>query len=84
LRRIIAGCFVAAGLMLATAVGAQTPRQDLPPTMTCPGDQIVWVNTNSGIYHYQGERYFGSTQQGKFICERDAQREGDRPTRNGQ
>jgi hypothetical protein len=52
--------------------------------MTCPGGRIVWVNTNSGIYHYQGERYFGSTQHGKFLCEPDAQREGDRVTRNGQ
>jgi hypothetical protein len=52
--------------------------------MSFPGDKLVWVNTLSGIYHYQGERYFGSTQQGKFVCEKDALREGDRATRNGQ
>ena len=39
---------------------------------------------NSGVYHYKGERYFGSTKQGKFVWEKDALREGDRATRNGQ
>lgn len=63
---------------------AQTPQHSPPPGMTCPGDKLVWVNTRSGIYHFKGERYFGSTKNGKFICERDADREGDRPTHNGQ
>lgn len=63
---------------------AQAPQHSPPPGMTCPGDKLVWVNTRSHIYHFQGERYFGSTQVGKFICERDADKEGDRPTRNGQ
>jgi hypothetical protein len=52
--------------------------------MTCPGDKLVWVNTQSRVYHFQGERYFGSTKEGKFLCEHDADKEGDRPTRNGQ
>jgi hypothetical protein len=42
------------------------------------------VNTRSHIYHFQGERYFGSTKEGKFICEQVADKEGDRPTHNGQ
>ena len=54
-----------------------------PAGMTCPGDKLVWVNTRSGIYHFRGERYFGSTSAGKFMCEREADREGDRPTHNG-
>ena len=52
--------------------------------MTCPGDKVVWVNTRSHIYHFQGERYFGSTKSGRFMCERDADKQGDRPTHNGQ
>lgn len=63
---------------------AQTPVHTPPPSMTCPGDRLVWVNTRSGVYHFQGERYFGSTKQGRFMCQRDADAEGDRPTRNGQ
>ena len=45
---------------------------------------VVWVNTRSGVYHYRGERYFGSTKRGKFMCEKAARAEGDRPTKNGQ
>jgi hypothetical protein len=52
--------------------------------MACPGDKLVWVNTRSHVYHFQGERYFGSTQAGKFMCEHSADQEGDRPTHNGQ
>jgi hypothetical protein len=52
--------------------------------MSCPGDKVVWVNTKSGIYHFKGERWFGNTQQGKYMCEHAADAEGDRPTHNGQ
>jgi hypothetical protein len=77
------------GLILFAIVGfpeayAQTPNHIPPASMKCPGDKLVWVNTRSGIYHFQGERYFGSTKEGKFLCERDADKEGDRPTHDGQ
>jgi hypothetical protein len=63
---------------------AQTPRHIPPTALTCPGDRTVWVNTRSGVYHYQGERYYGSTKEGQFECERQAKAEGNRATRNGQ
>ena len=74
---IVAGLFSAPGW-------AQTPVHAPPPTLKCPGDVIVWVNIRSGVYHFPGERYFGSTKHGKFTCEKDARAEGGRPTRNGQ
>ena len=63
---------------------AQTPQHAAPAGLSCPGDRPVWVNTRSGVYHYQGERYYGSTKQGRFECEGQAKREGDRATHNGQ
>ena len=30
--------------------------------------------------HFKGERWFGNTQQGKYMCEHAADAEGDRPT----
>ena len=63
---------------------AQTPQHAPPAGLSCPGDRPVWVNTRSGVYHYQGERYYGSTKEGKYECEAAARREGDRATRNGQ
>jgi len=54
------------------------------PDISCPGDRIVWVNIPTGIYHLEGERWFGRTNDGKFVCEKAAKIEGDRETRNGQ
>jgi hypothetical protein len=84
MKRLIASCLLVAGFLTGAGSWAQTPTHTPQAGMSCPGDKVVWVNTNSHVYHYQGERYFGSTKQGKFICEKDAVREGDRPTRNGQ
>jgi hypothetical protein len=71
-------------VLAVSAASAQTPNHTPQPGMMCPGDKLVWVNTRSHIYHFKGERYFGSTKEGKFICEREADKEGDRPTWNGQ
>ena len=83
-KKMIAGFLVAFGLL--TGAGGYAQAQTPPPasTISCPGDRVVWVNTSTGVYHYQGERYFGRTKNGKFVCEKDALRQGDRATRNGQ
>ena len=52
--------------------------------ISCPGDRVVWVNSNSGVYHLEGERWFGRTRSGQYECEKAAKAEGDRETRNGQ
>jgi hypothetical protein len=65
-------------------VNPQTRSTGGGAEMSCPGDKVVWVNTKSGIYHFKGERWFGNTQQGKYMCEHAADAEGDRPTHNGQ
>lgn len=50
----------------------------------CPRDIVVWLNTNTRIYHYKGERWYARTRHGAFVCEREAIAEGDQATRNGQ
>ena len=54
------------------------------PNISCPSDRLVWVNTHSGIYHLEGERWFGLTGAGRYECEKAARAEGDRETSNGQ
>ena len=71
---------LSAAAMLAVPAFAANAR----PNISCPGDQVVWLNTRSGIYHYQGETWFGHTKHGRFECERQAKAEGDRATENGQ
>jgi hypothetical protein len=50
----------------------------------CPNDTVVWVNTRSGIYHMPGQRWYGNTEEGDYMCQQDADSAGDRETRNGQ
>jgi len=51
----------------------------------CPKDIVVWVNTKTGVYHFQGERWYGATAQGAYVCQKEADRGGTmRATRNGQ
>lgn len=50
----------------------------------CPKDEVVWLNTASGIYHEKGMRWFGKTKHGAYVCRREADAAGDRDTRNGQ
>ncbi len=48
------------------------------------GTWAVWVNTNGGVYHLEGERWFGRPKAGQYECEKSAKAEGDRETPNGQ
>ncbi len=61
--------------MFATEGGAQKH---------CPNDTVVWLNTNSGIYHLKGERWYGRTIHGAYVCEKEADAAGYRETENGQ
>jgi hypothetical protein len=39
----------------------------------------VWVNTNSGVYHCPGTRWYGATKAGEYMSQKDAQQKGHRP-----
>jgi hypothetical protein len=69
----------------AEVAGSQTHFVDPQSAQAkCPGDIVVWVNTRSGVFHMQGTRWYGITEQGAYECEGDAFAEGDRQSRNGQ
>ena len=48
----------------------------------CPADKVVWVNTKSRIYHYQGTHNYGHTKEGAYMCEADAKAAVDRAARS--
>jgi hypothetical protein len=50
----------------------------------CPQDTVVWLNLPTGIYHFQGQRWYGNTKTGAYVCEKEADKAGDRATLNGQ
>ena len=43
------------------------------------GEVRVWVNTNSGVYHCPGTRWYGATRNGTFMTEAEAQQRAYRP-----
>ena len=77
---------IALGSALITTEAASAHKQyaAVDPKIFCRSDRVVWVNTESKVYHYKGERWFGRTKNGQFECEKAARAEGDRATRNEQ
>jgi hypothetical protein len=52
-------------LVLAFPVYGQTLYQTPGAAQeACPTDTVVWLNTRTDIYHFQGERWYGNTNQG--------------------
>jgi hypothetical protein len=50
----------------------------------CPADTVVWLNLPIGLYHLKGERWYGRTKHGAFVCEKEAGQAADRASRNSQ
>ena len=52
-----------------------------PPQIEQAGnpDAKVWVNTNSGVYHCPGTRWYGGTKRGEYMTQKKARESGYRP-----
>jgi len=48
----------------------------------CVGGTVVWANLDSKIYHFSGNKTYGQTKAGAYMCERDAQGQGMRAAKN--
>ena len=68
----------------ASALGSAAPaskpaatQQNLPAKSA----NMVWVNTDSGVYNKRGTRWYGKTKKGKYMTEADAIRAGYKPAK---
>jgi hypothetical protein len=50
----------------------------------CPYDTVVWLNLPTMIWHSKGQRWYGNTKHGAYVCEKEAAAGGARGTRNGE
>jgi len=57
---------------------APASKQPAAQQRTSPASTsgMVWVNTESGVYHKPGTRWYGKTKQGKYMTEADAIKAG--------
>ena len=42
----------------------------------CAGDTVVWANTSSKVLHASGDKYYGHTKRGAYVCQSAAQNVG--------
>lgn len=88
--RLLSRLVVIVGLVLGVPVA--TVAAEFPPLFQteqqaqqhCQKDVVVWLNLPSGVYHFKGQRWYGQTKTGAYVCRQEADRAGDRSTRNGQ
>jgi hypothetical protein len=69
----LAGVLLASGAAPLSAQSQTSPAEVTPPATSNP---IVWVNTDSGVYHQPGSRRYGKTKHGKYMPEADAIKAG--------
>ena len=87
----LAPVFTALESRSPTAIASTVVARTIPMFNTeaaaqrhCPSDQVVWLNTRSGIYHEKGMRWYGRTKYGAYVCRKEADAAGYRDTRNNQ
>ena len=52
-------------------MGANQFSTEALASARCRGDTVVWVNLTSGIYHFAGNKEYGKTKSGAYMCEKD-------------
>ena len=61
-----------------------TPAKTSSLVQGSPGNGMVWVNTDSGVYHKEGSRYYGKTKNGNYMTEADAVKAGYRAAKKNE
>ena len=70
-----------------TTVAPVPASEPEPPTATVVprpqgGAGMVWVNTETKVYHHEGDRWYGRTKHGKYMSESEAMTAGFRASKS--
>jgi hypothetical protein len=79
--KFIAFVVLLASLALAVVFNPTNPPRFMDASIQNSGNRnvLVWVNTNSGVYHCPNTRWYGKTKSGKYMTQKEAQAKGYRP-----
>jgi hypothetical protein len=76
---LIASCLFSGAALALEQFSTQIQAQQ-----HCPKDTVVWLNLPTRIWHYKGQRWYGNTKHGAYVCEKEAAASGARGTHNGE
>jgi hypothetical protein len=65
-----------------TPTGANQYQTEAQAKFRCGAGTVVWANTDSKIYHFSGNKTYGKTKTGAYMCEQDATSQGMRAAKN--
>ena len=88
--RVIAALALIALLLpdLVVAASPTAPLANFPTAQGaqqhCPDDLVVWLDPPTRTYHYRGQRWYGSTKRGAYVCRNEANKAGVRATRSAE
>ena len=61
----------------AAPTGAGQFQSESTAKQACGADAVVWTNTSgSKAWHVSGDKYYGHTKRGAYMCEQAAQQAG--------
>ena len=78
--KFVAFVVLLASLALAVVFKSTDPPRFIDASIQNSGNRnvLVWVNTNSGVYHCPNTRWYGKTKSGKYMTQKEAQAKGYR------
>lgn len=67
----------------AASKASEVAKSTQTEARVAPAKGMVWVNTKSGVFHSEGDRWYGKTKEGKFMTEGEALKTGYRAAKEG-